>query len=1365
MGTVFKARHRTMGRIVAVKVIRKDRLTNARAVKRFEREIRAAAQLNHPHIVHAFDANEIDGTHFLVMEYVDNGVDLYRWVKKHGPLPVPGACEYIRQAALGLQQAHERGLVHRDIKPHNLLLQIADCQLPISQSAIGNRQSAIIKILDLGLARLSESETAGELSSTLTQEGTVMGTLDYMAPEQAADSHHVDIRADLYSLGCTFYFLLSGRVPFPGGDLMGKLLRHRTDEPKPIKEFRSDVPESVVAIICKLMAKRREDRYQTPAELVQALAGRTQMQATRPEPAGKATSPATSVADPFGDLWSDTATLAKPEKGKGRRDPLPMPLLWAGGGATLLLVIGVALLIAKGFRTSPTPTGDLQVQQTKAVSPTVETGVAELNRRLAADNALKPIAARVAALAAGNIETGEALRKELREFLIKHSATPAATEACDLLGQVLAKLPSPLDQLEPTKLPQDCIAHWRAAGGVSPPVELVAVLGEHRQRQWEPVMRVAYDPDSKLIASAGGAIYLWNAETLQLQAILRQQKVVYNVAFSPDGRELLSSGDGLHLWRVATRQHIRRFGDDDQGVFSASFSADGRRALSAEGRKLIRLWDLETGKELRRLEGHAEQVNRAIFLPDGRRALSCSHDKTARLWDLHTAKELGRFQGHTSFVYSVAVSADGRTAISGGHDGVLRVWDVETMKQVRAIEGHKGAICSVAFLADGRAMSSSEDNTMRVWDLANGKELRRFEGHRGYVLGFALSPDGRTVVSGSVDTTVRLWGLATGKELRPLTGDTGAVYRLAIAPDNSFLVCGGRDGSVRLWRLPQLEPISLRRGEKTNSDLTAVAVSPDGKKVAASSQDTFTRLWSLENGKPAAAVTELRHQAYVPVVAFSPDGRTLAHSASDKGPIALWDVSGPAPKEPHLLEGHTGRVESLAFSLDGSLLASGAAEADGRTGGRLRLWDLTAQPVCERPGWMVKGVGGQKSVAFTPEGAGLVSGGEEDAVRLWNIANGQEVAKFEPGWVTTSVSISPDGKLIAAANETQGVTVWSRVTRRKVFTFQPPGLVSAVAFAPDNRHLATANGNGTVYIFRIFPVAHAPGSPPKALSAEEAKVQQEEEAKRLGVRVEISNSIGMKLRLIPPGRFLMGSPEDEPFRTKNESPVHEVQLSRPFFMGIHEVTLGQFQSFVKASGYQTEAEKDGKGALRLNAVNAALEMDPRCTWRNPGWQQSDDHPAVCLSWNDALSFCRWLSKQEGKRYRLPTEAEWEYACRAGTRTVYFFGDEPAKLSDFAWHKGNSRRQAQPVGRFKPNAFGLFDTHGNAAEFCADFYEEDYYQHCPIADPQGPATGMERIGRGGSWNGVRLRAAMRGKNDLGYRCNNHGFRVVCECRPP
>ena len=191
------------------------------------------------------------------MEYVERGMDLARLVKEKGPLPVARACEYIRQAALGLQHAHERGMVHRDVKPHNLIL-----------SADGT----VVKVLDMGIARLEGPSAADDQSSTMTQTGAVMGTPDYLSPEQATNSHTADIRADIYSLGCTFYFLLAGNVPFPGGALGYKLVRHRMEEPAPLEKLRPGVPPWTAQVVRKMMAKKPEDRFQTPAEVAAALA-------------------------------------------------------------------------------------------------------------------------------------------------------------------------------------------------------------------------------------------------------------------------------------------------------------------------------------------------------------------------------------------------------------------------------------------------------------------------------------------------------------------------------------------------------------------------------------------------------------------------------------------------------------------------------------------------------------------------------------------------------------------------------------------------------------------------------------------------------------------------------------------------------------------------------------------------------------------------------------------------------------------------------------------------------------------------------------------------------------------------------------
>jgi serine/threonine-protein kinase len=260
MGQVYKAYHQPMSRMVALKLIRKEKLTKPDAVSRFYQEIRAAAQLNHPNIVIAYDAGQADDTLYFAMEYVE-GIDLAKLVKDKGPLPVPAACAFIRQAALGLQHAQEKGLVHRDIKPANLLL----------TRAPGAQAFGLVKILDFGLARLQSLDGDGA-GNALTKTGMVVGTPDYLPPEQARNSRNVDIRSDLYSLGCSFFCLLAGRPPFKGEHLTEVLLQHQTDPPPPLTDYRKDVPPGVQAIISKLLAKKPEDRFQTPAELAAALA-------------------------------------------------------------------------------------------------------------------------------------------------------------------------------------------------------------------------------------------------------------------------------------------------------------------------------------------------------------------------------------------------------------------------------------------------------------------------------------------------------------------------------------------------------------------------------------------------------------------------------------------------------------------------------------------------------------------------------------------------------------------------------------------------------------------------------------------------------------------------------------------------------------------------------------------------------------------------------------------------------------------------------------------------------------------------------------------------------------------------------------
>jgi formylglycine-generating enzyme required for sulfatase activity len=311
---------------------------------------------------------------------------------------------------------------------------------------------------------------------------------------------------------------------------------------------------------------------------------------------------------------------------------------------------------------------------------------------------------------------------------------------------------------------------------------------------------------------------------------------------------------------------------------------------------------------------------------------------------------------------------------------------------------------------------------------------------------------------------------------------------------------------------------------------------------------------------------------------------------------------------------------------------------------------------------------------------------------------------------------------------------------------------------------------------------------------------------------QITNSIGMNLVRIPAGEFLMGSRPGDPAipGTLNratqeeleslrgphagdrdarfdESPQHRVRITRPFYLGTTEVNVGQFRRFVDETGYRTEAEKDGKGAWGWDEATKDIRGGSRYTWQNPGLEQTDEHPVVNVSWNDAVAFAAWLSRKEGESYRLPTEAEWEYACRAGTTTRYSSGNDPEALAAVGntadgtlkatcpnWGFTTAPIAARdghvyqaPVGQYLPNAWGLYDMHGNVWEWCSDWYASDYYKHSPVDDPQG-AYGVSlfaptRVLRGGSWSveASQARSATRG-DDLPERRNcGRGFRLAAD----
>jgi formylglycine-generating enzyme required for sulfatase activity len=316
-----------------------------------------------------------------------------------------------------------------------------------------------------------------------------------------------------------------------------------------------------------------------------------------------------------------------------------------------------------------------------------------------------------------------------------------------------------------------------------------------------------------------------------------------------------------------------------------------------------------------------------------------------------------------------------------------------------------------------------------------------------------------------------------------------------------------------------------------------------------------------------------------------------------------------------------------------------------------------------------------------------------------------------------------------------------------------------------------------------------PGSLCAPFSAAAAHSARAWWASGLKLPVELTNSVGAKLILIPAGEFYMGSTPMEIGRVRRidptfkkeweqeEQPQHHVRITRPFFMSAHEVTRAEFGQFVRATGYQTDAKRDGKGGCGYEAVTGEFKQDPIYDWQNTGFPQTDRDPVVNVSWNDAVAFCEWMTRREKAVYRLPTEAEWEYCCRAGTATMFYCGDDPEALSTVAnvadatlkqkfqsWTAIGARDGfafTAPVGSFQANGFGLFDMHGNAWEWCHDWYAKGYYAKSAENDPQGPLRGSVRVFRGGSWYDAAAlcRSTFRNWDVPSYRDYFLGFRVV------
>jgi serine/threonine-protein kinase len=1081
MGEVYRARHQRLERVVALKLIRTDKIKSKDTVSRFQREARAAAQLSHPNIVTLFDDGQEGDIHYLAMEYV-KGVDLSKWVREKGPMPVPNACNFIRQAALGLQHAHERGLVHRDIKPSNLML------------VAGTPQ---VKVLDMGLARIDRAEDDDKTDSgSITHEGAVMGTPDFLAPEQAMNAHSVDIRADIYSLGCSLHFLLTAQAPFPGGALSEKLLKHQLQDPPPLAELRPDAPAELGPVLKKMMAKKPEQRYQTPADVAAALAPFVRAAASGAAPVVKRPAgPPQPNADTDSQRGAPTVNPEESidvELASDLKDPPSTQTQGSSSGGTS----GPKTGKARPAAATAAPAAAATAASTKTAPPSAAP------RKVAwlgwAAGAFMGV---VAIIGAGVVVV------VLLSVLGRDKGGDPAPP--DNKPPEPPKAALTLDDLKPAVAADEQYG-WQ-------PKELVAVLGTHKWRHWAPLRGLAYLKTGELVSYAADDQLRFSdgktgAERLAIIAQAHPAPPFRPVVCSPDGAFVATLADNrVNIFRTST-------GREEQPLpgGAMAFSPDSKYLAVANGGQVdlfavtdfrpagLPGWPLKVGAP----------VTAVAFAPHGgliatANAVQPAKDKKdipaeIKLWTASTGQPAGAIplDKHVTrflvFSSDGALLATGAAATEGGKFPIV-VWDVSGKKEKARLEVHRAAISGLALTAERQKLvSASMDGTVRVWSLQTMRETSGLPlhdaGQGGYepVLALALAPDDHTVAVGCRDGAVRLYDLATGKE----RDDSARAYAswirdVAISHDRVLLAEALQDKSIKIVEAGALKERPALKGHTQVA--VALAFAHDDKLLYSASVDKTVGVWDVVKN---AELPQTVHAFFFPVyaVAVSPDGKQLA--AGSHSPF-LQTVEAAARKDVTVLAGHTGTVLSVAYFPEGRPQKLASTGQDGT----LRIWDATkgkelfvipAHPVVtlNPPAWPASELDGAV-VAISPKGKVLVTAGADGMVRVWDAAPNlsrhalaEQIgmsAELPPlvawknaqvRWTTTpaaykALAFSPDGKVLAVGCERGGLVLYDTATWKATQQWKLPGAVARLTFDATGRHLVSVNGNGTAYVLRL----------------------------------------------------------------------------------------------------------------------------------------------------------------------------------------------------------------------------------------------------------------------------------------------------------